>query len=387
MAQAVFMNNRGRNENGLSDALGAVVLISVVALGTAIVGIAILSGPLPDRIPAMSVDVTSTSGYVFIRHTGGDTLVQGEYRILVDGIDRTSQFLSGGARPAQWSVGDTLEYQVPSPGEIPDSILILAVTGNGDRAIQQVQVQPPAIRPSSSISPTATTTVTSTTVTATPTAVPPPTAGFSASPMTGTRPLLIQFTDASTNSPTSWSWDFGDGDTSTLQSPAHTYTTAGTYSVTLAVTNAGGSDTEIKTNYIAVTDPPTSIVKFVLVYAQTASPGLRNTAVSGFDPIPDGAIIQPAQYGNEPITIRVVTNPEPTGSVRLVLSGAASRTQTENSVPYCLFGDDPAGQYNAWIPMPPIYGAYQLTGTPYTGSGGTGSRWRGGSWRNMLTSW
>lgn len=252
------MNDRGRNENGLSDALGAVVLISVVALGTAIVGIAILSGPLPDRIPAMSVDVTNTSGYVFIRHTGGDTLVQGEYRILVDGIDRTSQFLSGGARPAQWSVGNTLEYQVPSAGEIPDSILIVAITANGDRAIQQVQVQPPAVRPSSSISPTATTTVTSTTVTATQTAVPPPAAGFSGNPTSGTRPLVVRFTDSSTGSPSSWSWDFGDGSVSALQNPSHTYTMAGTYSVTLAVTNAGGSDSEIRTNYISVTDPPTT---------------------------------------------------------------------------------------------------------------------------------
>ncbi len=41
------------------------------------------------------------------------------------------------------------------------------------------------------------------------------------------------FKDLSTNSPTSWSWDFGDGGSSTEQNPSHTYTTPGVYSVRL----------------------------------------------------------------------------------------------------------------------------------------------------------
>ena len=48
------------------------------------------------------------------------------------------------------------------------------------------------------------------------------------------------FTDLSTNSPTSWAWDFGDGNTSTEQSPNHTYTTPGTYDICLNATNAAG---------------------------------------------------------------------------------------------------------------------------------------------------
>jgi len=62
----------------------------------------------------------------------------------------------------------------------------------------------------------------------------------------------IQFFDQSTNFPTSWSWDFGDGGTSTLENPTHTYGSNGTYTVTLTSTNAFGNDTEIKTNYITV---------------------------------------------------------------------------------------------------------------------------------------
>ncbi len=86
---------------------------------------------------------------------------------------------------------------------------------------------------------------------------PPPVAEFWASPTTGTAPLTVQFTDASTNAPTAWSWNFGDGRTSIAQSPSHTYSTAGTYTVALTVTNAGGSDTETKAGYITVSAAPT----------------------------------------------------------------------------------------------------------------------------------
>ncbi len=78
-------------------------------------------------------------------------------------------------------------------------------------------------------------------------------ANFSGSPTSGTAPLAVNFTDLSTGSPTSWSWTFGDGGTSTAQSPSHTYNAAGTYNVALTVSNACGNDTETKNAYITVT--------------------------------------------------------------------------------------------------------------------------------------
>lgn len=48
------------------------------------------------------------------------------------------------------------------------------------------------------------------------------------------------FTDTSLGSPSSWNWDFGDGTTSTLQNPSKTYTSSGTYTVRLTVTEPGG---------------------------------------------------------------------------------------------------------------------------------------------------
>ncbi len=83
-----------------------------------------------------------------------------------------------------------------------------------------------------------------------------PVAAFSGTPLSGTAPLNVGFTDQSSGSPTSWSWDFGDGGTATTANPSHTYSTAGTYDVSLTATNAGGSNTVVKTGYVTVGDPP-----------------------------------------------------------------------------------------------------------------------------------
>ena len=52
-------------------------------------------------------------------------------------------------------------------------------------------------------------------------------------------PLTVNFTDSSTNA-SSWSWNFGDGSSSTLQNPTHVYAAYGYYMVVLTVTNAAG---------------------------------------------------------------------------------------------------------------------------------------------------
>lgn len=57
---------------------------------------------------------------------------------------------------------------------------------------------------------------------------------------------IIDFTDISTNYPTGWTWDFGDGNNSTDQNPTHTYQNVGIYEVTLTVTNEQGDYTETK---------------------------------------------------------------------------------------------------------------------------------------------
>ena len=79
----------------------------------------------------------------------------------------------------------------------------------------------------------------------------PPIAQFTASTLV-TCSGDICFNDMSSNTPTSWLWDFGDGNTDNVQNPCHTYTASGTYTITLTATNAFGNDVEIKTAYITV---------------------------------------------------------------------------------------------------------------------------------------
>jgi PKD repeat protein len=77
----------------------------------------------------------------------------------------------------------------------------------------------------------------------TPASAPALTASFTTSPSSGPAPLAVQFTDTSTGGPTGWSWTFGDGTTSNLQSPSHSYPAEGSYTATLTVTGASGSST------------------------------------------------------------------------------------------------------------------------------------------------
>jgi gliding motility-associated-like protein len=62
----------------------------------------------------------------------------------------------------------------------------------------------------------------------------------------------VQFKDLSANSPLYWQWDFGNGSTSALQNPSITYSTPGTYTVTLIARNRSGADAIRKTDYITV---------------------------------------------------------------------------------------------------------------------------------------
>ncbi|KKH47334.1 hypothetical protein EO93_12880 [Methanosarcina sp. 1.H.A.2.2] len=79
-------------------------------------------------------------------------------------------------------------------------------------------------------------------------------AAFTANVTSGPVPLMVEFIDASTLSPTAWHWDFGDGNTSTDRFPTHNYTGAGKYNVTLRVENEYGDCTIEKTEWISATD-------------------------------------------------------------------------------------------------------------------------------------
>ena len=108
-----------------------------------------------------------------------------------------------------------------------------------------------------------------------------PVAAFSGTPRSGSPGLTVAFTDASTNGPNQWSWDFGDttssSNSSPLQNPSHTYANPGTYDVTLIATNdTGSSDPLVKTGYVTVTSspPPAKPVAAFSGTPRSGSPGL-----------------------------------------------------------------------------------------------------------------
>ncbi len=87
----------------------------------------------------------------------------------------------------------------------------------------------------------------------------PPDAQFDTHQAFSSVPATVMFVDNSRGStPLAYQWDFGDGTTSTEPSPTHIYTNSGTYTVKLTVTNAYGTDTEIKNHLISLGMQPTA---------------------------------------------------------------------------------------------------------------------------------
>ena len=83
-----------------------------------------------------------------------------------------------------------------------------------------------------------------------------PVAEFSADTTSGFAPLTVSFSDGSSGNPTGWTWDFGDSNGSSDESPSHTYTAPGVYTVTLTTSNSCGSDSQTKIDYITVSEAP-----------------------------------------------------------------------------------------------------------------------------------
>ncbi len=115
---------------------------------------------------------------------------------------------------------------------------------------------------------------------------------FIAHPFAGSVPLEVTFADRSTNTPNSWSWDFGDGNTSTEQNPVHVYTEVGRYTVSFTAANDAGSNSVTYMYYINAraarsllptstpdpTDTPTP--------TPTATPGPTATPTTAPQPTP-----------------------------------------------------------------------------------------------------
>jgi PKD repeat protein len=111
--------------------------------------------------------------------------------------------------------------------------------------------------------PTPTTTPT---VTPTPTPPTPPVVDFEGSPRAGYVPLSVTFTDLSIGTISNWSWDFGDGSTSSEENPTHAYMGMGLFTVNLTVCNEGGCSWLNRSSYIyaALESPPSETPRYYI---------------------------------------------------------------------------------------------------------------------------
>jgi len=115
------------------------------------------------------------------------------------------------------------------------------------------------------------------------TTINPPVAQFSASSTTLCAGSQVTFTNSSTNSPTSYSWSFpgGNPSTSIQANPVVSYLNPGNYTVTLSATNAGGNDSEVKTNYISVVAIPILSITSIPASCNNVNTGTATVSVVG----------------------------------------------------------------------------------------------------------
>ena len=157
------------------------------------------------------------------------------------------------------------------------------------------------------------------------------TANFSSNTTTGCAPIVVQFNDLSTGGPTSWQWNLGNGTTSTLQNPSTTFLTPGSYTVTLTVSNASGSNTKTVVNYINVIPTPT--VSFTasdsgmacppktIQFTNQSTPGTGGTTTyywdfgDGFTSSLENPTHTYTTYGNYSVTLQVTNS---TGCTKLL---------------------------------------------------------------------
>lgn len=133
----------------------------------------------------------------------------------------------------------------------------------------------------------------------------PPVADFSASPLSGTAPLVVTFTNTSQDDIGIRTWDFGDGSTGAEQSPVHTYSQPGIYTVSLTLIGPGTSGVKTRASYITVS-PPVGSLKV------TITPDAANTAgaqwkVDTGDWQAGGATVANLTVGSHKLTFKDVT--------------------------------------------------------------------------------
>ena len=156
---------------------------------------------------------------------------------------------------------------------------------------------------------------------------------FTADQTSGNSPLLVSFTDQSSNIATTWFWDFGDGNNSTLQDPSHTFQSAGSYDVSLTISDGINSITKTIEEFVNVVStisanfqatPTTGTVQLEVIFTDIST---GNPTTWEWDFENDGTI---DSYEQNPTWIYSEVG---TYTVSLTISDGTN-TDTENKMDY-----------------------------------------------------
>jgi hypothetical protein len=124
------------HESGLSDVLGALVLVAIVGIGVALLGVGILSNPTHQKTPVLDADFTTMDHSIILRHEGGDTLQKEDVSFIINGNDMKNFFKNrDGTNWSSWQVGDTLIYTIPVDQPVPDGFLLVYNSGTSPQVI------------------------------------------------------------------------------------------------------------------------------------------------------------------------------------------------------------------------------------------------------------
>ncbi len=134
---------QGKNrENGVSEVVGATLLISIVVISVAVISVMVLSPGTPHKIPALDAVISNIDRNVYVYHDGGDMLQKGEIIILVNGQDKTSSFAKNSVSDwSTWSVGESLVYTAPGSDPI-SNVKIIYTSGTGQGLLSSAEFGP-----------------------------------------------------------------------------------------------------------------------------------------------------------------------------------------------------------------------------------------------------
>ncbi|HVP93641.1 MAG TPA: PKD domain-containing protein [Methanoregulaceae archaeon] len=268
-------------EDAIAKKTIVIIAVSVVLIAAA-AGVVLFMNATPAKVPNMTATIEAAGNVVYLYHDGGDPFPKDNLLIRINGEDIPADSYSLlHSQEWPWTAGKTVKVQYNGAGN-PETVQVIYKSGNKQTVIFSQQLQPASVIPISTVISLPPTTVPVTNIPTTniggivttlpgtgpystpgipvvlPSVTPLPAntkapviADFTAKPLSGPNPLIVHFTDQSSGIPVSWNWNFGDGTTSSDQNPVHTYSSPGSFTVSLTAANNFGSDKKTRSGMIS----------------------------------------------------------------------------------------------------------------------------------------